>query len=182
MVLVETVGVGQSEVAVAGMVDFFLVLMLPGAGDELQGIKKGILELADLIAVNKAEGEGAKAAQRAAADYTNALHLVTPPGATWQPPVVTCSALTGDGLDTIWDQIVRHRQRARGHRRVGRPDVGPSSCAGCGRWSRTACWGRCGPTRRWPPPCPVWRPTWVGAGSPRRWPPSALLDAFGVRR
>jgi LAO/AO transport system kinase len=110
VVLVETVGVGQSEVAVAEMVDFFLVLMLPGAGDELQGIKKGILELADLIAVNKADGEAARAAQRAAADYANALHLVTPPGATWQPPVVTCSALTGDGLDTIWDQIVRHRR------------------------------------------------------------------------
>jgi LAO/AO transport system kinase len=110
VVLVETVGVGQSEVAVAEMVDFFLVLMLPGAGDELQGIKKGILELADLIAVNKAEGEGARAAQRAAADYANALHLITPPGATWQPPVLTCSGLTGEGLDTIWDQIARHRR------------------------------------------------------------------------
>lgn len=109
VVLVETVGVGQSETAVAEMVDFFLVLMLPGAGDELQGIKKGILELADLIAVNKAEGENARAAKRAAGDYANALHLITPPGATWQPPVVTCSALTGEGLDTIWEQITRHR-------------------------------------------------------------------------
>ncbi|MEA3216668.1 MAG: GTPase [Acidimicrobiia bacterium] len=114
VVLVETVGVGQSETAVAEMVDFFLVLMLPGAGDELQGIKKGILELADLIAVNKAEGENARAAKRAAGDYANALHLITPRGATWQPPVVTCSALTGEGLDTIWEQITRHRDALRG--------------------------------------------------------------------
>jgi LAO/AO transport system kinase len=113
VVLVETMGVGQSETAVAEMVDFFLVLMLPGAGDELQGIKKGILELADLIAVNKAEGDNATAAKRAAGDYANALHLITPPGATWQPPVVTCSALSGEGLDTIWDQITRHRGTLR---------------------------------------------------------------------
>jgi LAO/AO transport system kinase len=93
------------------MVDFFLVLMLAGAGDELQGIKKGILELADLIAVNKAEGENLNRAKQAAADYANALHLITPPTATWQPPVVTCSALHNEGLDTIWEQIVSHRQR-----------------------------------------------------------------------
>jgi len=111
VVLVETVGVGQSETAVAGMVDFFLVLMLAGAGDELQGIKKGILELADLIAINKAEGDNLVAAKRAAGDYANALHLVTPPSATWQPPVVTCSALQDVGLDTIWEQIVAHRER-----------------------------------------------------------------------
>jgi LAO/AO transport system kinase len=110
VVLIETVGIGQSEITVADMTDFFLALMLPGAGDELQGLKKGVVELADLIAVNKADGEAAKAARRAAADYTNALHLITPPGATWQPPVLTCSAVTGDGLDTIWDQIVRHRR------------------------------------------------------------------------
>jgi LAO/AO transport system kinase len=109
VVLVETVGVGQSETAVAGMVDFFLVLMLPGAGDELQGIKKGILELADLIAVNKAEGDNLGPAKRAAADYANALHLITPPGATWLPPVVLCSGLRNEGLDAIWDQIRRHR-------------------------------------------------------------------------
>jgi LAO/AO transport system kinase len=110
VVLVETVGVGQSETAVAEMVDFFLVLMLAGAGDELQGIKKGILELADLIAVNKAEGENLLRAKRAAADYTNALHLITPASATWQPPVVTCSALDNEGLDTIWEQIETHRR------------------------------------------------------------------------
>jgi GTPase len=111
VVLVETVGVGQSETAVAGMVDFFLVLMLAGAGDELQGIKKGILELADMLAINKAEGDNLGPAKRAAADYGNALHLVTPPSATWQPPVLTCSALDNEGLDTIWEQIVAHRKR-----------------------------------------------------------------------
>jgi LAO/AO transport system kinase len=95
---------------VADMVDVFLVLALPGAGDELQGIKKGILELADLIAVNKAEGENLLRAKRAAADYANALHLITPASAAWQPPVVTCSALRNEGLDTIWEQIVSHRR------------------------------------------------------------------------
>src|SRR3954454_19624597 len=93
VVLVETIGTGQSETMVADMTDFFLVLMLAGAGDELQGIKKGVVELADLIAINKADGDNLVAAKRAAADYANALHLVPPPSATWQPPVVTCSAL-----------------------------------------------------------------------------------------
>ncbi len=109
VVLVETVGVGQSETIVADMVDFFLVLMLPGAGDELQGIKKGILELADLLAVNKADGDNIGRATSSASDYATALHLITPPGALWQPPVVTCSGLRGEGLDAIWDNIVRHR-------------------------------------------------------------------------
>lgn len=109
VVLVETVGVGQSETIVADMVDFFLVLMLPGAGDELQGIKKGILELADLLAVNKADGDNIGRATSSASDYATALHLITPPESLWQPPVVTCSGLRGEGLDTIWDHIVRHR-------------------------------------------------------------------------
>src|ERR671913_197649 len=87
IVLVETIGVGQSEIAVADLTDFFLVLMLPGAGDELQGIKKGIVELADMIAVNKADGDGAERARAAAAEYQAALHILTPPSATWQPPV-----------------------------------------------------------------------------------------------
>ncbi|MFN0025904.1 MAG: methylmalonyl Co-A mutase-associated GTPase MeaB [Acidimicrobiales bacterium] len=109
VVLVETVGVGQSETIVADMVDFFLVLMLAGAGDELQGIKKGILELADLLAINKADGDNIRQANAAVADYATALHLVTPPEAPWQPPVVTCSGQTGDGLDVIWSHIERHR-------------------------------------------------------------------------
>jgi LAO/AO transport system kinase len=114
VVLVETVGVGQSETIVADMVDFFLVLMLAGAGDELQGIKKGILELADLLAVNKADGDNIGRANASAADYAAALHLITPPEAPWQPPVVTCSGLTGMGLDAIWEHIVRHRTTLEG--------------------------------------------------------------------
>jgi LAO/AO transport system kinase len=109
VVLVETVGVGQSETTVAEMVDFFLALMLPGAGDELQGIKKGILEIADMIAVNKADGDMALPARRAAADYRRALEIMKPASPNWRPPVRTCSAIAGDGLAEIWDQIREHR-------------------------------------------------------------------------
>ncbi|GEP10969.1 methylmalonyl Co-A mutase-associated GTPase MeaB [Methylobacterium gnaphalii] len=112
VILVETVGVGQSETAVADLTDFFLVLMLPGAGDELQGIKKGILELADMIAVNKADdGEGEKRARAAASDYRAALHILTPASATWTPPVITISGLHGKGLDDLWAKIEDHRRR-----------------------------------------------------------------------
>jgi LAO/AO transport system kinase len=111
VILVETVGVGQSETAVADLTDFFLVLMLPNAGDELQGIKKGIIELADMIAVNKADGDGAIAARRAAAQYKAALHILAPSSTLWSPPVVTISGLTGDGLDTLWTKIGDHRTR-----------------------------------------------------------------------
>ncbi|MFL5192571.1 MAG: methylmalonyl Co-A mutase-associated GTPase MeaB [Microvirga sp.] len=110
VILVETVGVGQSETAVADLTDFFLVLMLPGAGDELQGIKKGILELADLIAVNKADDAGAKA-KAAAAEYKAALHILAPASATWTPPVLTVSGLTGQGLDELWIKVLEHRKR-----------------------------------------------------------------------
>jgi LAO/AO transport system kinase len=109
VVLVETVGVGQSETVVADMVDFFLVLMLAGAGDDLQGIKKGVLELADMIAVNKADGDNVDRAERAAADYRMALHLMSPASPTWNPPVLTCSGLTDLGLDEVWAQVRRHR-------------------------------------------------------------------------
>ena len=109
VVLVETMGIGQSETVVAAMVDFFLVLMLPGAGDELQGIKKGVLELADMIAVNKADGENLPAARTAVRDYSAALRLTHPASPTWTPPVVTCSGLTGDGLDDLWGRILGHR-------------------------------------------------------------------------
>jgi len=110
VILVETVGTGQSETAVASMTDFFLVLMLPGAGDELQGLKKGIVELADMIAVNKADGDNIQRAQKAAAEYRAALHILKPASAGWSPPVLTYSALSGDGLAAIWQSICDYRQ------------------------------------------------------------------------
>ena len=111
VVLVETVGVGQSETAVADMTDFFLVLMVPGAGDELQGLKKGIVELADMIAVNKADGDNIKRANMAAADYRAALHILVPRSPNWSPPVVTYSALTGNGIAQVWGQVLAHKEK-----------------------------------------------------------------------
>ncbi len=110
VILVETVGIGQSETAVCDMTDFFLALMLPGAGDELQGIKKGLVELADMIAINKADGDNFKRAQHAAADYKSALHILTPRSEHWHPPVVTYSALTGNGIAELWQKILDHRR------------------------------------------------------------------------
>jgi LAO/AO transport system kinase len=111
VVLVETVGVGQSEVAVSSMVDFFLVLMLAGAGDELQGIKKGILELADAIAINKTDGDNVEHAERAAGEYRSALRLFRHSTPTWDPPVVTISGLEARGMDALWATIEDHRTR-----------------------------------------------------------------------
>lgn len=105
VIVVETVGVGQSETAVADMVDMFLLVLVPGGGDELQGIKKGIVELADAIIVNKADGDLAAAAARAARDYKNALHLLAPASANWTVPVLTCSALARTGIDEVWGTI-----------------------------------------------------------------------------
>jgi GTPase len=110
VVFVETVGVGQSEVAVAAMVDVFLLLLAPAAGDELQGVKRGIVELADLIVVNKADGDLEAAARRTAADYANAVHIVRPAGG-WTPKVLQCSALTGRGIAEVW-QAVEDQQAA----------------------------------------------------------------------
>jgi LAO/AO transport system kinase len=110
VVLVETVGTGQSETAVADMTDFFLVLMLPGAGDELQGMKKGIVELADLVAVNKADGDNIKRATAAAAEYRAALHILKPSSPYWMPSVITYSALTGDGIAELWSRVLAHRE------------------------------------------------------------------------
>ena len=109
VVLVETVGIGQSETTVADMTDFFLALMLPGAGDELQGIKKGLVELADMIAVNKADGDNLARARTAAAEYQAALHILTPRSEHWFPPVVTYSALTEDGIAQLWQKVLDHR-------------------------------------------------------------------------
>jgi LAO/AO transport system kinase len=111
VLIIETVGVGQSETTVADMTDFFLVLMVAGAGDELQGIKKGIVELADMIAVNKADGDNIARAKTAAAEYTSALHILAPRTPTWTPPVMTFSALTGDGIDALWQQVTSHKQK-----------------------------------------------------------------------
>lgn len=111
VVIVETVGVGQNETTVAGMVDFFLLLMITGAGDVLQGIKRGILELAHAVTINKADGDNRQAAERTRKELEKALHLMQPASPLWKVPVVTCSALTLEGLDRIWELIETHHQR-----------------------------------------------------------------------
>ncbi len=111
LVLVETVGVGQSETAVAEMTDMFLLLLQPAGGDDLQGIKRGIMELADLVVVNKADGELAAAAARTAADYAHALRLMQPLHQAWTPAALQCSALTGAGIPEIWARVAEFRQR-----------------------------------------------------------------------
>ena len=110
-VMIETVGVGQSEVTVASMVDFFLVLMIAGGGDELQGMKKGVLELADAVAINKADGDNIERAEIARHQYETAFHLLSPACPGWSPPVVTCSSITTDGLDGILQIILDHREK-----------------------------------------------------------------------
>ena len=111
VIIVETVGVGQSETTVASMVDFFLVLMLAGAGDELQGIKRGVLELADAIAINKADGDNIEKAKEAAKIYTTALQMLQPVSPNWEPPVLTCSSLEMQGIDEIWQMIMRFHKK-----------------------------------------------------------------------
>jgi LAO/AO transport system kinase len=111
VVLVETVGIGQSEIAVAGMTDTFLALMLPGAGDELQGIKKGLLELVDVVAVNKADGDNIARAKAAAASLKAALHILASSAGAEAPPVLTYSARAGEGIAEIWQAIEAHRER-----------------------------------------------------------------------
>jgi len=108
-VLVETVGVGQAETAVAELVDMFVLIQPPAAGDELQGVKRGVIELADLVLVNKADGELAAAARRSAADYASAMRLLRPPLPEWQVPVRTVSALEGTGINEVWDDVARFR-------------------------------------------------------------------------
>ena len=113
-VLVETVGVGQSEVAVAGMVDTFLLLTIARTGDQLQGIKKGILELADVVAVNKADGNHERDARVAARELAGALRMMTPPSQSWRPPVLACSAQTGAGMAEVWEAVQNHRRTLDG--------------------------------------------------------------------
>ena len=109
VIIVETVGVGQSETVAASMVDFFLLLMLAGAGDELQGIKKGVMELADAIVINKADGDNLTKAEQARKEYESAVHLLSRPSDLWTPPALTCSALHMIGLDRVWETILSHR-------------------------------------------------------------------------
>jgi len=109
--IIETMGVGQSETTVASMVDFFLVLMIAGAGDELQGIKKGVLEMADAIVINKADGDNLVRAESAQKEYQSALNMLMPASPNWRPPVLTCSAMEGRGIDTIWETILAHRDK-----------------------------------------------------------------------
>lgn len=111
VMIVETVGVGQSETTVASMVDFFLVLMISGAGDEIQGIKKGVLELADGVVVNKADGDNIEKAKQTRKEYESALHLRMPETRTWSAPVLICSALKMTGIDKIWETVLDHRKK-----------------------------------------------------------------------
>ena len=110
VIFIETVGVGQSETTVHSMVDFFLLLMLAGAGDELQGIKRGIIEMADAIVINKADGDNIQKAKVARVEYTNALHLFPPPDSGWIPVVDICSARSKLGIDHVWEIIMEHRE------------------------------------------------------------------------
>jgi LAO/AO transport system kinase len=111
VVLVETVGVGQSETAVRSMVDFFLVLLLAGAGDELQGIKKGIIELADLLVITKADGDNKQRAEADRAEFARVMHYLSPPNAAWHPQVLTCSSLNGEGIREVWDVVGEFRRQ-----------------------------------------------------------------------
>ncbi len=123
VIVVETVGVGQSETVVAEMVDIFMAVLIPGGGDELQGIKKGLIEIADLILINKADADPPKA-ERSARDYRAALHILTPSWPDWTPPVLTASGLNNTGLDVLWATVERHREvmTANGCRAARRAD------------------------------------------------------------
>ncbi|MCR5862161.1 methylmalonyl Co-A mutase-associated GTPase MeaB [Flavobacterium sp. J372] len=115
-IIIETVGVGQSETAVHGMTDFFLLLKIAGAGDELQGIKRGIMEMADLIVINKADGDNIKKAKLAKTEFNRALHLFPPKASGWQPKVTTCSAVTRDGIPEIWDMMLDYFEMSKNNR------------------------------------------------------------------
>ena len=158
VVLVETVGVGQSEIAVADMTDFFLVLAMPGAGDELQALKKGVVELADMIAVNKADGDNLARARLAAADYGAALHILLPRSPNWSPPVITYSALKGEGIERcgakFWNTAAASPPRASSRR-----GAASSRSSGCGRCWRNSCSRHCAPIAPSRQHCPTSKPT-----------------------
>jgi LAO/AO transport system kinase len=132
VVLIETVGVGQSETAAEDLVDVLVLLVQPGAGDELQGMKRGVIELADVVVVTKADGELAAAAARAVADYGNALHLLRPKHRGWQPPVLLTSALEGEGIAEVWNAIREHQDTLRDD---GRLDARRAAQAKSSLWS-----------------------------------------------
>jgi LAO/AO transport system kinase len=114
-VLVETVGVGQSEITVRSMVDFFLLLLITGAGDELQGIKKGVMELADGVVINKADGENRVRAEATRSEFAHALHYLTPATPGWTTPTLTCSGLTGEGITQVWETITAFQKETLQH-------------------------------------------------------------------
>lgn len=124
IILIETVGVGQSETAVHSMVDFFLLLMLAGAGDELQGIKRGIMEMADAIAITKADGDNIQNAKKASMEYKQALHLFPPTDTGWTPKVATCSSLVKDNIDGVWNIICEQQEwmQSRGLKKIKRQE------------------------------------------------------------
>ncbi|OQY02221.1 MAG: methylmalonyl Co-A mutase-associated GTPase MeaB [Desulfobacteraceae bacterium 4572_130] len=111
VILVETMGVGQSETMVATMVDFFLVLMISGAGDELQGIKKGVLEIADALVINKADGDNIQRAEKARQEFDIAMHMISPESPTWRPPVLTCSSIIEKGTQKVWETVLKHKNK-----------------------------------------------------------------------
>ena len=158
VVLVETVGVGQSEVAVAEMVDTFLVLLLARSGDSLQGIKKGVLELADVLAVNKADGTHRQDAEQAAVELAGALHLLESATQEWSPPVLTCSAVEGTGLAEVWERIEAHRATLQ---RTGQFEAKRGGAAG----ALDVATRRGSPAHR-PPGAPRSAPARPGGGAP----------------
>ncbi|HYG27914.1 MAG TPA: methylmalonyl Co-A mutase-associated GTPase MeaB [Caulobacteraceae bacterium] len=178
VIIVETVGVGQSETVVAEMVDIFLALLIPGGGDELQGIKKGLIEIADLIVINKADADPDKA-RRSARDYKAALHIIAPAHPNWTPPVLTASGLKNEGLDTLWRTIERHREvmTANGHRAARRADQNA-------RWMWAQVTDRLGQAFRAHPEVAALAPELERQVRTGRVPPSTaadrLLKAFGL--
>ena len=151
-VLIETVGVGQSETLVHGMVDFFLLLMIAGAGDELQGIKRGIVEMADLLAINKADGDNVRPAERARREFAQALHLFPARESGWTPETVTCSATAGTGISDVWDVVLRHRSQMQAGGWFEQT-AASSGKAGCARRCATSCSNSSGTTNRSKPSC-----------------------------